>query len=362
MRTFNPVRFADKETADFAATLKHRVDEYFKQNNISKNGNFEMYFKTFFMFALHFIPYAFIVSDLLTGTYWYYLMWIISGIGLAGIGLSVMHDANHGAYSRNKKLNDLMCLSLNLVGGHALNWRIQHNVLHHTYTNVHGLDEDISPAKVLRFSPHASKFKFHRFQHLYALFFYSLLSFNWIIVKDFYRLKQYNEMGLLKAQKTSFGKELFYVIVTKIFYLSYILGIPILLTEASFSQVLIGYALYHIVAGLILALVFQPAHVIEHTLYPLPNHNRVIEKNWFAHQLLTSVNFSPNNKLLTWYVGGLNYQIEHHLFPTICHVHYPKIAPIVKQTAKEFGLPYNGNMSFSKAVILHFKMLKKLGQ
>jgi linoleoyl-CoA desaturase len=362
MRTFNPIRFADKETAAFASTLKQRVDEYFKQNNLEKDGNLVMYSKTFFMFALHFIPYAFIVSDIFTGTLWYYLMWIISGVGLAGIGLSVMHDANHGAYSRNQKINKLMCLSLNIVGGHALNWRIQHNVLYHTYTNVHGLDEDINPAKVLRFSPYAPKFKFHRFQHIYATFLYALMTFNWILVKDFKRLKQYDEMGFLKAQKTTYKKELFYVILTKVMYLSYMLLVPILLTDATVGQVLLGFLSYHFVAGLILSMVFQPAHVIEHTLYPLPNEKGVVEKNWFAHQMLTSANFSENNKLLTWYVGGLNYQIEHHLFPSICHVHYPKIAPIVKQTAKEFGLPYHGGMSFSEAIILHFKMLKKLGQ
>jgi linoleoyl-CoA desaturase len=362
-QTLSPVKFSNqsKSQIEFFKTLNKRVSNYFTENNIEKTGNTTMYVKTVFMFALYFVPYTII---LLYGDFSWVLavfLCVLMGFGLAGIGLSVMHDANHGAYSKSKKINDLIGYSLNLVGGASFNWKLQHNVLHHSYTNIEGYDEDIDTPIFLRFSPHAKLSKFHRFQHLYAWFFYGLMSFFWIIAKDFPQVFRYQKMGLLQRYST-LAKELTIIIVTKILYYAYIIVLPYYLLDYSIWTIFLGFFIMHFVAGLVLALIFQPAHVMEHLDFPVPNNEGSLENNWAIHQLNTTTNFAPNNKLLSWYVGGLNYQVEHHLFPNICHVHYNKIAPIVKQTAQEFGIPYYSIGTFRKAVSSHWTMLRKLGR
>ena len=115
------------------------------------------------------------------------------------------------------------------------------------------------------------------------------------------------------------------------------------------------------VAVFILTVVFQLAHTVVETTHPLPDKDGNIENNWAIHQMNTTMNFSRNNKLISWYVGGLNFQVEHHLFPNISHVHYSKIAPIVEETAKEFNVPYHSVRSFRSALAQHARMLYRLG-
>jgi linoleoyl-CoA desaturase len=359
MNTAN-IKFATTRL-DFFPTLSKRVNEYFKENNINKYSNPEMVWKTIFMFSLYLIPYFFMVSGLIQ-VYWIYLaLAMVMGFGKAGIGLSVMHDANHGAYSSKPWVNKLMGYSLNLVGGHSFNWIVQHNVLHHTYTNIHEVDEDISPRGVLRMSPDSEWKPMHKFQHYYAWFFYGLLTFVWIVLKDFVRLTRYQKEGLVKKQKSTANREWFVLLITKVVYITYIIIIPLYVTPFSFWQLFLSFFVMHYISGFILAIIFQPAHVIEGTQYPMPDNDGNLENNWAIHQMETTTNFGHKEKLFSWYVGGLNYQVEHHLFPTICHVHYRKIAPIVEQTAKEFGVPYKTKATFFEAVAAHARLLKELG-
>lgn len=354
------LKFAKGKT-EFFSTLNQRVNSYFKSNNLERTANTEMFVKTMFMFALYFVPYFVLISGVVTSLWGMFGLCLVMGLGVAGIGLSVMHDANHGSYSSKPWVNNLLGTSLNLIGGHALNWKVQHNVLHHTYTNVHDVDEDISPRGVLRMAPGSPWKSMHRFQHLYAWFFYGLLTLVWVFVKDFSRLMKYDREGHLAKQKTSARAEWMTVIVSKLLYFTYIFAIPMLLLPVTFVQVLVGFLTMHYVAGFILAIIFQPAHVIDGTEYPIPDEDGNLENNWAIHQLHTTTNFGHKNKLLSWYVGGLNYQVEHHLFPNICHVHYRKLAPIVEQTAKEFGLPYKSQKTFIGALIAHAKVMKELG-
>lgn len=347
--------------ADFFATLSQRVNSYFKTNSIERTANIEMVVKTSFMFLLYFVPYFVIMSGVVTSLWGMFALCCVMGLGVAGIGLSVMHDANHGSYSSKSWINDLLGFSLNVIGGHAINWKVQHNVLHHTYTNVHEVDEDISPRGVLRMAPGSDWKPMHRYQHLYAWFFYGLLTLVWVFNKDFARLIKYDREGLLKKQKTTARREWILVITSKLLYASYIFVLPTLLLPVTWWQVLIGFFVMHYIAGFILAIIFQPAHVIDGTEYPVADENGNLENNWAIHQLHTTTNFGHKNKLLSWYVGGLNYQVEHHLFPNVCHVHYRKLAPIVEQTAKEFGLPYKSKETFLEAIADHAKLMKELG-
>ncbi|MGF1635978.1 MAG: fatty acid desaturase family protein [Cyclobacteriaceae bacterium] len=360
MVTAKSITFATTNR-DFVTTLNKRVNDYFKTNSISRNANGTMVLKTVVMFSLYLIPYFLIITNTITNPISLLGLVFIMGIGIAGIGLSVMHDANHGAYSSKSWINDAIGYSLNFVGASAFNWKMQHNVLHHSFTNIHEEDEDISPRGVLRLSPHSDWKPMHRFQHIYAWFLYGLMTIVWVLVKDFVRIIRYDKSGLAKKHNANIFGEWTILILTKVIYIGYLVIVPLMLTSLVWWQILIGILLMHYIAGFILAIIFQPAHVVEGTEYPLPDENRSLENNWAVHQLMTTTNFANKNKILSWYVGGLNYQIEHHLFPNICHVHYEKISKIVKETTEEFGLPYKNISTFREALASHKRLLKELG-
>ena len=313
------------------------------------------------MFLLYLGPYALILSDLVASPLMLICMVIIMSFGLGGIGLSVMHDANHGAYSKRNWVNTFIGYSLNLVGANAFNWKIQHNVLHHTYTNVHEEDEDIISRGILRMTPHSRWKSIYKFQHIYAWFLYGLMTLSWMFFKDFARLIRYRNNGLAKKHKANVTKEWIILIGTKLFYTAYIFVVPLVFTSLLWWQIITGILIMHYIAGFMLAIIFQPAHVIDGTEFPLPDNERVLENNWAIHQLLTTTNFGNKSKWFSWYVGGLNFQIEHHLFPNVCHVHYRKIASIVKRTAHEYGLPYKSATTFFGALQGHARLLKQLG-
>jgi len=353
------LRFNEKDRPEFYKTLNKRVNQYFSQNNISKYGNYQMILKSIFMFAVYFTPFVLMVTGVVTSTWGILAMWFVMGCGVAGIGLSVMHDANHGSYSKNSGLNKFMSFSLNYLGGYHMNWRIQHNVLHHTFTNVDGYDEDIEKKGIIRFSPNQERKGLFRFQVLYAPVLYAILTLYWVTVKDFDQLMSYHKRDLLKTQKLTFGKALFRIIILKILYYGIIIGLPIAI-GMPWWLVVIGFLLMHAVGGLILALVFQSAHVLESTEFSVPKDSS-LENNWAIHQMKTTSNFAVGNMPLTWFLGGLNHQVEHHLFPNICHVHYPALSKIVKDTAKEFDVPYLEHRTFVGAIANHFKFLHRLG-
>jgi linoleoyl-CoA desaturase len=355
------IRFANTRK-DFVSLLNARVSDYFKTNGISRNANSEMIIKTICMFSAYLIPYVLIVSGLITGTGWLLAMVLIMSLGLAGIGLCVMHDACHGAYSKKKWVNNMLGYSLNVIGACAFNWKIQHNVLHHTYTNIYEEDEDVSPRGTLRLTPHSEWKRIHRYQHIYAWFLYGLMTLVWMFAKDFVRLIRYHKNGLAKKQNANIRHEWLIMLGTKLFYGTYMFAIPILFTSIAWWQILIGIFIMHYITGFILAIIFQPAHVIEGAEFPLPDDDNSLENNWAIHQLLTTTNFGNKSQWFSWYVGGLNFQIEHHLFPGICHVHYRRIADIVQETAQDFGLPYKRAKTFVGALAGHARLLRQLGQ
>lgn len=357
----NTITFATS-SRDFVATLNSRVNQYFKEHNIARQANSEMILKTIFMFALYFVPYSLVITEVVTGSIGLMISVILMGFGLGGIGLSVMHDANHGAYSKISWANTLLGYSLNMIGANAFNWKMQHNVMHHSYTNIHDEDEDISPRGVLRFSPETRWKPIHRYQFIYAWFLYGLMTIVWLVARDFIRIIRYHRNGLAKKQDANIRQEWIILIASKCLYIGYIFVLPLLLTDLSWQQVLIGIFIMQYIAGFMLAIIFQAAHVVEGTAYPLPDHERNMQTNWAVHQLLTTTNFANSSKWFSWYVAGLNFQIEHHLFPNICHVHYAKIAPIVKSTAQEFGFPYKSKKTFFDAIIGHYRMLNSLSK
>ncbi len=353
--------FAKQDNLKFFRTLNTRVNDYFKEKNISKTGNWKLHLKTIILFTIFLTPYFTIITLTEMHIGWFLFLSVLLGIGMAGIGMNVMHDGNHGSYSSKSWVNKTMGGTIYILAGNVYNWQVQHNVLHHTYTNILGHDEDLEAGRIIRFTKDARWYSFHKFQHYYSIFLYGLLTINWSLTTDF------KQMGLYLKRNLSYGepkKPMFLwttLVITKVIYFSIWIALPII-TGVVWWKVLIGFFVMHYTAGLILSVVFQLAHITKDAENPIPNEEGEMENTWAIHQLFTTVNFAPKNKIVNWYTGGLNHQIEHHIFPNISHVHYGKIAKIVKQTAKECNLPYHEYKTMRSAVIAHFKHLKALGK
>jgi linoleoyl-CoA desaturase len=354
-------RFSNQASPEFFTTLRKRVNEYFKSNNIERHGNWQMMIKLAVMFIIYLGPYVVLMAGWVTAPLAVLGLWVVIGLGAVGIGLNVMHDANHGSFSKNKKINSTLGLCMNIIGGNAETWKLQHNVLHHAYTNVEGIDHDLAVPPILRFSPHQKKRWFHRFQHIYAWFLYGLQTFARTFATDFTNAYKFRKKGLIK-KKSEYRKLMRSIVVWKLLYFTFILVLPLIFMPVSFWLILGGFAIMHFVAGLTMALIFQSAHVMPECEFPTPDEKGTLENNWAVHQMLTTSNFSPKSRLFSWFVGGLNFQIEHHLFSNVCHTHYRELSKIVSSTAKEFDIKYNTQKNFVMAIWNHGKMLKQLGR
>lgn len=358
----NVIKFHSDEAwqKKFAAAVRQNVNHYFKEKGISTKGNFTLLTQTVAMLTLYIAP--FVMMLVIPVPAWLALLLsVIMGIGMAGIGMCVMHDAVHGSYSGKEWVNKLMGRTMYLLGSNVFNWKVQHNVMHHAYTNIEGYDEDIGEKGPIRLSQHAPLKKIHKYQYIHAFFFYGLLTIS-KLTKEFSQLAKYNKEGITKKYGINPRWEYAKMLLVKVIYLLVLVSLPILLAAFTWWQVLIGFFVMHWTAGFILSIIFQMAHVVEGASQIKADATGVIHTEWAVHELKTTSDFARNNHFLNWYIGGLNFQIEHHLFPNICHVHYRDIAPIVERTAHEFGLSYNLKPSFLAALKSHTRRLKQLGQ
>lgn len=354
------LKFVDPVNSQFLPTLKLRVETYFKSNNISRHANQFMVFKTIFFITLMLSLYVVILAGIFPLLI-QLLLAMLLGISMSLVGFNVCHDALHGSYSSNKKVNKRLGFIFNLIGANAYVWNLTHNIVHHSYTNIVGHDEDIEIAPgLIRVSSTDKLNKLQRYQHIYAFFLYGLTTLSWFFRKDYLKFFQKN---IGKSHQNKHPKiEYFNLFFYKIIYYSLFIVIPLLVMDLTWWQFLIGYLAMNIAEGLVLGLVFQLAHVVEDTEVRHPNEENNMEEAWAVHQLRTTANFASNNKIASFLCGGLNLQIEHHLFPKICHIHYRKISGIVKTTAHEFDLEYNENKSFFTALRSHYFFLKRLGR
>jgi len=345
------------QKGEYYFELKNRVEEYFKDKNLKPTGNWNMYLKTFMILALFVLSYlslVFFSNTLVTA--------LISAFFLAQafilIGFNIMHDGNHGSYSKNKTVNRIMGYTMDMIGASHMLWKQKHNVMHHTYTNIDGMDEDIDTSGILRLSPNQEWRFWHKFQHIYAFPVYSLLTLSWIVVNDFVKLIT-GKIGTQKIKKVKFKDNLFFY-VSKTLYFGYMIILPLFFHPISY--VLFFFLFVHLILGFTLAIVFQLAHTVEQNSFPVPEpQSGNIKNEWAIHQVETTANFAPKNKLAAWYLGGLNFQVEHHLFTNICHVHYPQISKIVNQTSKEYSVEYISYPTVLSAIIAHLKFLKRMG-
>lgn len=351
------VTFRQKKNV-FYNTLKSEVEAYFKNKNISKTGDWRLFFKSGLLIPLAIVMYIFLLTSDFSAPLTV-LVSVLLGFVMASIGFNVMHDACHGSYSGTKWINQALGYSLNALGGNAFIWKIKHNIIHHTYTNIDGVDDDIALTGLLR-QCNTQKWKpVHRAQHLYLLVIYAITSIAWTFLTDF--KKYFNRKVQQTPIKGMDAREHAIFWASKTFNVAIYIALPLLIKGWLFW--LLFFMSMHLVLGFTLAIVFQLAHVVENTDFEVAKVDpKIIENEWAIYQVRTTANFAVENKIISWFVGGLNFQIEHHLFPRVSHVHYPKLSKIVKNTCAKFNLPYNEFPTMSAAIVSHFRMMKVLGQ
>lgn len=350
------ITFNNKK-GNFHSTLKNAVEQYFLENNISKTGDWRLYSKTIILIGSAIGMYLSLILMPLPAWLGIVLSGVL-GFVLATIGFNVMHDANHGSYSKNKTINDLLGLTLNALGGNAFLWKTKHNIIHHTYTNIDGLDDDIAKSPLMRMAPTQVWVPAHKFQHIYVFFLYAISSFAWVFLMDlnkYFKQKVYTT----PLPKMSF-QEHFIFWMSKILYVIFYIAIPVYFV--GWANWGIGFAIMHVIMGLTLSVVFQLAHVVEHTEFEHVEEDKLVDSEWAIHQIVTTANFAPGNKVVSWFAGGLNYQIEHHLFPRVSHVHYPALSRIVKELCQEYGVRYYESPSVWTAIASHVKVMKEFGK
>jgi len=341
----------------FHREIQRRVDDYFQTTGRRRRDCWQMYVKT----AVFIVGFAasYVLLVFVAQTWWHgLLLAVLLGLSVAGIGLNVEHDGGHRAYSNSPWVNKLMAMTLELIGGSSYLWHWKHVVFHHTYVNVTGHDTDIDLGILARLTPHQTRRAYHRWQHLYLWPLYGLLAIKWQLFDDFWKIIT----GRISTRRfpRPRGRELVIFAAGKAVFLTLAFGIPLHLHSA--GAVLMFYVAASLVAGMVLSVVFQVAHCVEEAEFPLPRADSGrIEHAWAVHQAETTVDFARRSRVVTWLLGGLNFQIEHHLFPTISHVNYPAISSLVETTCRDFGIPYAEHASFRAGIASHFRWLRRMG-
>jgi linoleoyl-CoA desaturase len=342
----------------FHSELKRRINEYFETTGKSATGGKPLFFKAILLFAGFIFLYIHLVF-FTPGIVWALIECILLGLVIAGIGFNIMHDGAHGSFSKYKWVNYVAAYSLNLLGGSSFMWNVKHNVIHHAFTNVDGVDDDIDIQPWMRMSSTQPKLAMHKYQHFYFWFLYSMLYILWIFVLDYQKYFS-RRIGSMSIKKMS-AWDHFVFWGFKIIYIALFVVIPIY--TVGWLYALVGFITLSVVAGFIISIIFQLAHTVEHTAFPVPHEETgKLEDEWAIHQLKTTANFAPKSKLISWFVGGLNFQIEHHLFPKISHVHYPALRKIIKQACDEFNVPYVEYKKMRHAIASHVIFLKQMGR
>jgi linoleoyl-CoA desaturase len=347
-----------KDEAGFLSELRRRADDHFAKTGRNERDCWQMYLKTAVILAWLATSYALLVFA--APTVWLAAPLSISlALAISAVGFSIQHDGSHNAYSRFSWINRLAALSLDLIGASSYLWRWKHVVFHHTYPNVDGQDADIDVGVVARLSPGQRRRWAHRWQHLYLWFLYALTASVWHLFGDFKDVIS----GKIREHRIPRPKgwELVTFIVGKFVSIGLLIGIPMLVH--SWWVVLIFYVVVTAVLGVVLTVVFQLAHCVEEADYPEPvDGGRRMADAWAVHQVQTTVDFARKSRVLCWFLGGLNFQVVHHLFPRICHIHYPTLSRIVEETCREFGVRYSAHRSLAAGIASHFRWLRELGR
>ena len=354
--TIRSIRFT--QPRDFRKVLNERVNAYLRDNGIPARDIPAMYLKTAIVLAWWLGTYLLLLlghfSPLVN-----IILCIVWAMAIASVGFNVMHDANHGGYSDHARVNKLVSLSAEMLGMSGFRWRVKHNIWHHTYTNIAGFDDDVETYGLLRLTPRAPWRPLFKIQAWYFPIVYSFIGFDFI-VRDFMMVVAgKSDANHVYPKMTPADKFIFWA--GKLFYFVIMLALPALVFP--WWQIVIGFMIVMLTVGLVMGVVFQLAHISGDDAFPEPVGNPPhIDDDWAVLQVETTADFAPHNQVLSWYIGGLNFQIEHHLLPHICHLNYPRLAPIVQSTCAEFNIPYHCYPTWRKAFSSHWHELRFLGR
>ncbi|WP_164108516.1 MULTISPECIES: fatty acid desaturase family protein [Sphingobacterium] len=349
------IKFSNVNTL-FSKSLKQKINHYFKDTLQKKTGNRRIFIKAAILLITFVTLYSILVF---VQPHWSIsiLLCILFGFNLAAIGFNIMHDAGHNSFSSNKNLNTTLSYTLNLLGANIYFWKLKHNIAHHTYTNIDGEDHDIE-IKFMRIHHDQELKKHHRYQRFYFPLLYGVSYLAWVFYQDYEKYFR-QKMGIT-SEKFHFPlKEKLIFWASKFLHLGLFIVVPIVLV--GWLPTLIGLLVAGAVCGVSLATVFQLAHVVAHTEFKTIHESKV-EEEWMIHQIQSTANFATKSKVLTWILGGLNYQVEHHLFPKISHVHYPAINRIVQQTCREYNIQYHEFNSFWTAFKSHVGVIQSMSR
>lgn len=337
------------------------MDAYFEKTGRRRRDCPQMYFKTASILAWFFGAY-FLLLFVVHSWWMILLLAVVLGLALAAIGFNIQHDAGHKAYSSRPWVNKMMAMTLDLMGGSSYMWDWKHNSLHHTYPNIDGHDDDINIGLLARLTPHQKRLKFHRYQGIYLWLLYGFLAIKWHFFDDFYQVS-IGRIGGHKIPRPR-GTDLAVFIGGKVVFFTMAFVIPMLLHPI--WAVLAVYVGAAFVSGVVLSVVFQLAHCVGEAEFPMPvagpSGDERMQTEWAIHQVQTTVNFARSNRILCWFLGGLNFQIEHHLFSKICHIHYPALSKVVEEACRDFGVRYATHRTFLQAVGSHFRWLVLMGR
>lgn len=352
----NRIKFS--KATQLKKELEKNINDYFERTGEKKQDHPLMFLKAFLMLLWLGGSYAMLIF---VAHSWTEGMIYAASLALAigGVTFNIQHDANHRALSQHKWVNRIFGFTLDICGSSSYFWKFKHNIAHHSYTNIEGADTDIAVGKFARMAPEQPHYDIHRFQHLYIWFIYGFMGIQMHFINDFKRLVR----NLLSKPEfpAPRGWNLLEFVSGKIIFFSLAFVIPFFFY--SWWIVLLFYFAIMFSIGLLAAVVFQLAHCVDEAEHPMPDLQTLqMPDEWFVHQLRTTVNFAPDNVLATFYLGGLNHQVEHHLFHKITHIHYPKMAVIVEATCKKFGIPYKSHPSIISAIKSHYDFLKRMGQ
>ncbi|GAB4427755.1 MAG: acyl-CoA desaturase [Bacteroidia bacterium] len=356
------VRFkSTKKKDDFAKALRTEIARYFKENNISKYGNMEMWLKTVFAVVAWTGIYAIIMSNQLSHSPW--LIWLaftVLGYVNIFIAFNIGHDACHNAYSSKMWINRVMSYAMNFVGANSYLFRMMHNA-HHQYVNIHGTDVTLETHGLFRFTPDEPWKPHHRWQHFYTPILYSLAGFQWATIKDFKWFFGESHIGNNKYIKHPLS-EWIILFISKIVHFGLHVALPMIFLDTAWWVIALGYLFLVVPSGLTFALIFQVTHVYDGTHYPIPDDEGNIENNYAIHVLETTADFSRKNRFSSWFMGGINIHVIHHIMPGICHVHYAPLTEVLIKVANEHGLEYQENPNFWVALVKHMRILKTLSK
>jgi len=348
------MKFKSKNDSDFFSELVKKVDAYMDKKGGNRFADSSIYIKGSFLIGVYLSSYILLLSrSLNTGL----SILLVMIMGLAGVMIvfNIVHDASHNVLFKNRSLNKAVAYFGDLMGMNSYIWNIRHNIQHHTFTNVAGGDVLLDSIPFIRVCPQQKKLPMHKYQVWYVPFLYMFYSIFWVFFIDINMFKQ-KQMGNYKNMRHSW-REWTKLILFKSFYLFYMIIFPAWIINIPLSTVLIGFLIYHIVAGILLSTVVVLGHCVEGAEYSTPDEDGIIQNSFLQHEWNATYDCSTDSKLLHWITGGLNTHLAHHLFPKLCHCHYLAVTKIIKEHCAEHHVNYQ-HYSLGDAIISHFNFLK----